>query len=220
MDSIYNEMFDRNIKYLNSNNFYFDNILGTLKDTRKCVAILNYDDFKYTNNWYNLKNNLDTILNKNTYIIPRLHNTFLIVDKWSLEPLESRMIDNGKYENIKEFIKKNIKHYNVVYNRIIPVKSGLTLCGTADIDINKLRDLLRNTGLVEGELYYLDIIHITILRFVKEISCEVKNKLLNYIISLPKQIYITHTVNNLRIVDCGYTVFPKEITEILSVKLI
>jgi len=178
-DLIYNEMFKRNYNWLKDNPVAWDNLLVNIeKDDRKCIALVAKDNLNLIN-----MGKIDEICDplKEYWMRPVLHSTLMVLRGW-----DSTNFDNENWNPLKQVINENLKQYEIIFDRLIPVKTGLVLCGKVYVnneifDINKVRDKIREKGYETDVIYKTDIIHITLLRWIKPLPDNLKDEWLNNI---------------------------------------
>lgn len=197
LENIYKEMVQNNIEWLQNNSFISDTELTVpYQDTRRCLAFVGNGILKYSNEWINIQHILDTV-DGNKWMRPRIHHSFISIHPWVEDT--SKIIFNST-EMIGNILQEHLSGgYTIIFDRIIPVKTGFVLCGTCDKDINIIREHLRSLGLVKGERYKLDIAHMTLLRNTKQVSFEEQERIIDMFCSVPKTPYACLTVKSL---DC------------------
>lgn len=159
-------MLTRNKAYLKHTPFEHDTNLGQF-DSRHCVAIVAKGTWTFNRDW-NLVDTLCTeLLDTGKWVQPHLHHTFLVLRGW------------GSAVPFDQDIKLHpIPKYSVTFDRIIPVKTGITLCGIPSIDINAVRDDIRTNYYVD-ENCKLDIAHATLLRAKHAVSQQETDKIVH-----------------------------------------
>lgn len=199
-------MFDSNMNFLKLHNFVADSELNNPNDSRRTIALISDGVYKFHEPWNELEQFLNSTVQSNIgWIQPKLHNTFIcsspFVDNVSLIDVNSAVIDKISSE-LQTLL---INDYTIVFDRIIPVTTGFVLCGTSDKDINYVRDTLRSKGLIKDERYHLDIIHITLLRNVCNITEHEKKNILSQMLLFKRQPYITLQVTAINITIASIT---------------
>lgn len=236
-EQIYEEMMARNVEFLNHHPFIHDDQLGSIDDLRRCVAMVMDGTYHYSKAWNGLQDALKSILGDRDgdgdeceYESPTIHSTFQVLRGWKIElgngnGDEDRHGDGyGHGENwrrLATFIQQQnlIEKFTITYNRIIPVKTGLVLCGYPSFDINSVRNLLRREGFVKDEPYLLDICHISLIRFTKPITSEKQKDLLAWIQTIPKETYIKLYVDKCFIYKASWLMRPCEIKLLYTIPL-
>lgn len=201
MDHIYDEMYQRNTKWLETNDPIYDPCLLPDKiDTRRCIAIV-CDGNMTVSPELNVEMNrlTQSLLSECEFIIPKLHHTFLVAREWTTHDYPTM-----DWTELKSFFTDNLPSYSISFQRLIPVKTGILLAGYPTIDVNSIRDKLRATGLVSGELYNNNIIHMTLFRWTNKFSDVQKRKLLDWCSSCQQKEYASLTVEKLHITNASW----------------
>lgn len=213
MNSIYDEMFYRNYNWLLNNEVVYDPLLMIPNDdNRKCIALVINNTIEI------LDNNIFTINKtlKNNYIIPQIHSTFIVLKGWSTDKINWSQEDSDK---IRSILVDNIIPYEITFDRLISVKSGLTLVGNPSIDVNKVRDIIREEGYETNTLYKCDIVHITIMRWINRINSVEKLKWMYDIYNMSRKTYARVNVNSFNIVLASWTMKPSTIKILDTINL-
>lgn len=187
-------MRERNYKWLKENKVIYDELLLTPKlDCRNCIALTSSDQVIFEDN------SIQELLKdyEDCYISPRIHHTFIVLRGW-----KSEKIPNEDWSDLKDFLK-NLPSYRIDFTELIPVKTGLVLCGYPSFDINSIRDKIVELGYETDVLYHMDICHTTLVRWVKEIPNQ--EEWLNKVANMEKKIYARINVENLEIVRASWT---------------
>jgi len=211
MDSIYSEMYTRNTDWLTHNAVIYDPLLlDTLSDPRKCIALVANNDIELLN--------MDTITSicsplSSFWMCPRIHSTFIVLRGWnsSFQPED--------WSPLKKIVLSSLVPYDIIFDRVIPVKTGLLLCGTPSININCIRDKIRDAGYETDVLYKCDIIHTTILRWTHPLPQNDQAIWLNAIMALPKTPYAKITVKSLDIIHASWSMDSATIHLLDSISL-
>ncbi len=175
MDLIYQEMWDRNVNDLET----YGNLYHSSWDiTKRCVALV------AKGNWQINTIDLSKILGDieigvvDSFVEPRLHHTFFVVNDFS----EDSEVSSEESDEILNFVSKlNIPKYQIIFDKLIPVKTGICLVGHVKEDevLNSAREKLRSRY-GYGERYKLDIFHATIVRWTRHLT----TREIDYIIEL------------------------------------
>ena len=199
--SIYNNMMNNNTTWLMSNEFIFDSELNNTHDKRRTIALVAQGNIEYHESWKQLYECINTRNNK--WMQPKLHHTFICISPWSDMGI---CIDECSIEALSLNIAEQLKGgYTIVFDRIIPVKTGFVLCGTSVTDINSVRDSLRAKGYIKGEQYHLDILHMTLLRNVAPLSQAEKYDIITRMSTFKQEPYITLHVNSINVTEASWT---------------
>ena len=203
MDAIYDEMYERNTAWLLNNPVIVDPLLLTPElDDRQCIALVAKDPITIVD--INVLAEISApLLSK--WMSPRIHHTFIILRRWSNDKREKEQ----SWEPVKSIIRDNLTSYDIVFDRVIPVKTGLVICGTASIDINAVREKILAAGYGAGALYKCDIIHATLLRWTVPLTPGEQTEWLAKMMALYKDpgpnIYAKMTVTGFDIVLASWT---------------
>lgn len=199
MEQIYENMYQTNMDYLSKSLFVADPLLKEpYKDSRRCYALVTEGEWTFHPGWSNVSQSLNT-LDKTAWIIPQLHHTFLTLtpDGYSTKDFTNLQKDLNTYLP---------KGYTVTFDRIIPVKTGMVICGTPSIDINSVRDELRKY--VEKERYYCDIAHATLFRATEQNMDLVEQQaFINHWVSLGPSPFATFVVKKINIVRASWCMY-------------
>lgn len=215
-DAIYNEMESRNYHYLSESPFIDDAQLCTNNDLRRCIAMV-MDGVYIRDPLYEFQQQLKDVLHSYDiygYEIPTMHSTFQIIRNWKTTPHQSE-----NWDRIGTFVQDHLNKFTITYNRIIPVKTGIVLCGYPSIHINKIRDLIRQEGFIDKEPYLLDICHISLIRFTKPITLKQQQGLLEWVRTIPKQTYVKLYVDRLNLYEASWLMRPSEIKLLHTIQL-
>lgn len=208
MDEIYDEMYTRNTAWLQKNSVISDTLLLTPHlDNRKCIALVAQDNIELLN-MEDINKICDSVNNK--WMTPKVHSTFLVLRGWSTDSFHQE-----DWTPIKNIIKNNLSSYEIIFDRVIPVKTGLVLCGTPFIDINSIRDKIRDAGYETNVLYKCDIVHTTILRWTSDLNHEEQKEWLEKIMALERKPYARITVTGFDIILASWSMYPDTV-EILD----
>jgi len=197
MDSIYSEMYTRNTEWLTHNPVIYDPLLlDTLSDSRKCIALIAHNDIFLLD--------IDPITSicsplSSFWMCPRIHSTFIVLRGWN-----SSFISED-WSPLKNIIQSSLLPYDIIFDQVIPVKTGLLLCGTPSININIIRDQIRDSGYETNVLYKCDIFHTTILRWTHPLDQKDQDTWLTAIMKLPKRPYAKITVTSLDIIKASWS---------------
>jgi hypothetical protein len=192
MDLIYSEMMQRNVDWLRCNAAVVDPMLITPEqDDRRCIALIARDEISIQQDFTHMQQ---------YGMRPKLHHTVLVLSGWTTK-------DKLVIPDLTELqqIIKEIPSYTVVFDRLIPVKTGLVMCGTASIDVNAIRDKLRAVGYEKGALYKNDIIHSTLLRWTTQLTEKEQSDWLSTVLSHSNSVYAELRVTRLDVVCASWT---------------
>lgn len=190
MESIYNELIQRNELEIKSNGFGFDPLLLKENDERRCLAIYNNDTMMRYSALDELRHfccdkfpqdvtfGCDGREENDNALLGHLHHTFMQVVSFS----QAHLVDIYNVKKIVSVLRDlNIPRYSVTFNMLAVVKSGLIMLGIPSIDVNRYREEFRETMSVLGlpmlEPYKNDIVHSTLFRWSHEPTCEETNRL-------------------------------------------
>lgn len=169
----------RNETWLAENLWQPDPLLAadnSARDTRRCIAVVAEGTWHKGKDWAKIEALLAHFLSTAHWVSPSLHHTFICLRPWGTKG----GFDDCVNADVAEELQKELKGgYEVSFDRVIPVKTGVVLCGTPSVDINRIRTLLRDKGYVQGERYLLDICHVTLLRNVATVTHEQQAQLLS-----------------------------------------
>ncbi len=197
METIYTEMEERNYALTSSSPFIADPLLlDPASDGRRCVALVARGVWSAGP----LAPLLEGLPSLPYFVAPKFHHTFLVCRGWGSPPL-----GEGEAESILQAAAAVIPRYRVVFDRVVPVITGVALCGLPSFDLNGARDLLREGGHARGERYHLDIAHATLLRCVRTPPREEQDSLLRKIREMPRGVYHTLDVTHLDLVEASWT---------------
>jgi hypothetical protein len=201
MDSIYDEMYIRNTNWLLNNSIIFDPLLLTpLSDDRKCIALVAKDPVELLN-----INEISEISGplSDRFMCPKIHSTFIVLRGW-----QNKEFEEEDWTQIKKIIQNNVVPYEIIFDRVIPVKTGLLLCGTPSLNINEIRDKIHAAGYETNALYKCDIAHTTILRWTHPLTSDEQSEWLEKIISLPRKPYAKINVTGFDIILASWSMHP------------
>ena len=200
LSTIHDEMFNRNYRYLMSNPAEYDPEMET--SSKRCIALVAQGPLKISNT------SIFKFYEKYSEyaVMPNLHHTFLILRGWKLEhPPED-------FTQIKDELVK----YSVVFNRLVPTKTGCALVGTPSCDINSIRDNIRKLGYSQDAPYKLDICHLTLFRWIKPVPRNIQTEFLNELSNFPIQGYLKLDVTQFQVTKASLTMRPKDITTLAT----
>ena len=230
-DNIYSKMTETNYNYLNSNLFSFDSSLTTsCKNSldnldspgqqQKCVALVCAGSFDFSDKWHEFKNKITSYAPLSKLVFPELHHTFLVIKQWKQCDNSSNIsaVTPSECESLLQLLV-DVPKYSVIFDRFIPVKTGLVLCGTPTININLIRDHIRKSVCIDPESYHLNICHMTMLRWTSQLTDDEQRTFLEWIKSLGVQRYVTLRVNTIDIVHATWLMDQKDISVLDSIKL-
>ena len=201
MDTIYSEMFSRNTNWLMNNPIISDPLLlSPYKDHRRCIALVAKNPIKFINT--DIISEICGPLSSN-WMTPKIHSTFMVLRGWS----ESEF-PNEDWSELKDIIQNDIPPYEIIFDQVIPVKTGLVLCGTPSININSIRDKIRIAGYETNVVYKCDIAHTTLLRWTHDIPFSTQQSWLQKIMSLPHQHYAKINVTGFDITLASWSMIP------------
>lgn len=198
----------RNRTWLASNEWLYDPLLLDPNDDRRCVAVVAEGIWKPMTDWEKLDDVLRNTLQDPQWLSPSLHHTFLCLRPW----VNGRgSYDHENWDEVKRELQKELAGgYVVSFDRIIPVKTGITLCGTPDRDVNRVRQTVRDKGYVVGERYLLDIFHMTLLRNVAPLGLDAQACTLERWNDLAKGQFLQLHVKRLHICESSWLMRKKE----------
>lgn len=200
-------MYTRNVTWLSENPIISDPLLLTPDiDNRKCIALVAKNPVQLID-ITDIQQICEPL--SSYWMRPKVHSTFMVLRGWSDQFI------NEDWTNIKEIIRENIPKYEIIFDRVIPVKTGLVLCGTPSIDINNIRDKIRNAGYETNVLYKCDIAHTTLLRWTHNLHPCDQQKWLQQINQLPRKPYAKITVTGFDIILASWSMYHNT-TQILD----
>jgi len=217
LDPIYSEMAARNGAFYATGDVAWDPLLKTPEDdARRCIALVASGPIRFQNADF-MSRRLPSTTADAPYAIPVFHHTFLVAAPWRHEP--------GAYATWQPpadlvRILETIPAYSVSFDRIIPVKTGITLCGTPTAPINEHRQRLRDAGFC-GEGYTLDIAHASLCRWTAPLSATACRDILDLFepLSCPQPEPFAHMdVTHVDIVEASWLMHPKDIRHIERVE--
>lgn len=192
-EDIYTEMRHRNTSLLLRGEYVFDSNL--LDNPERSVAIVCRGDLTW-------KKNVKKYIPLNLPCLrPSTHCTFLL-----LEGMSGKSYPINNIDYLLSYIR-TIPPFEVKFDRLIPVKTGLVICGKSSININKIRENIRNMGYVKNVPYKMDIIHSTVFRWSGEVSHE---HIREWLRMIPDETshYGTLYVEGFDIAECSYLMYP------------
>jgi len=194
LNLVYLDMVKRNMEYLR------ENIVNTTQsNTQRCIALVAHGDLAFSQEFEKLKPTLFSAIRNSggTVVEPELHHTVLVIKNFCDGPSE---LSVDEIECIRTATTAT-QTYNVVFDRIIAVKTGVVLCGIPNIDVGVVRDNLRKVCHPE-EPYHLDICHMTLFRWTQApSSMHHQQTFLNWVLEQKRTVYATFKVNALDLVD-------------------
>lgn len=215
---IYNEMITRNRTYLKNNSFSYDSlILDGVNDKRRCLAIIAEGEWTFSPRYREIVKDIVNICgngdfcNSKIAIEPRTHHTFLTLKPFAIGG--NFLIDKTYLKKVVKALKDmSIKPYEVCFDKIVPVSTGITVVGGDSILdwMNERREELRKLELVTEDRYKMDILHFTSLRWGGFISDVKKKQVLDYIDSIIPQPLAKVRVSRLNIVEASWLCRPEE----------
>lgn len=210
MDAIYEEMSSRNISWLKDNAIIADPLLLTPEvDDRKCIALVVSDEIEIVD-----IADIEEICQpyNDCWMRPRVHSTFMVLRGWRKTSFQEE-----DWTPLRNIIN-TMSPYEIIFDRVIPVRTGLVLCGIPSINVNELRDKMRDAGYETDSLYKCDIVHTTLLRWTHGISNDIKTAWLNKILSLPKKTYAKLMVTGFHIIEASWSMIPNTFKILESLK--
>ncbi len=198
METIYSDMVRRNYALLSASTFVADPLLlEPDSDPRRCIALV------ARGVWSDGPDPIPALDVQGYFVEPKPHHTFLVCRGWG------GSISEPDAERILGLASKVVPRYSIHFDRIIPVATGIALCGTPSIDLNKARDTVRSFGLTEREPYHLDIAHTTLWRCVSSPPEKVKDSILSTLAEQGEgKVYRTLQVTHLDLLEASWTLQP------------
>lgn len=228
MHPIYNDMFNRNMHLLSRVPFTHDPMLSDetqVHDDRRCIALVANGIWNFEPEFFfALAQVVDTASDPLSYVYPHWHHTFLSLRPFYGMQHHHAALDIGPdISLLKKQIKDAVSPYDVVFNRFIPVTTGIAVVGGSDVlnQVNASREILRNQGLVIDERYKNDIIHFTALRWCGG-SCfnkDLQEEILQTVANLPVTAYASLRVTSIDIVRASWLMLPQDVEVIDTVHL-
>lgn len=212
MEAIYNEMYIRNTNWLQNNPVIADPLLlDPESDRRRCIALVARHKVEFVDT-----KELQPICEplSQYWISPVRHHTFIVLRGWSEDEFPKE-----DWTLVKKIISDNLSPYEITFDRVIPVKTGLTLCGRTTMDVNNIRDQIRDAGYETFVLYKCDIIHTTILRWTHVLPSDIQEEWLQHIMKLPEKPYLKIRVTGFDIVLASWSMHPNTIEILDSIDL-
>lgn len=180
LEKIYDEMEERNAKAIHENGLSYDPLLKEDEDSRRCLAAFCFKKFTFENPLFQqliaeLKQTFPNDIVYTVYENPKetqavLHHTFM---QFATFTEAERIPEYDAYCQQKD-ITSFIPSYEIKYDRMIAIPSGIVIVGTPSIDINKYRDAIRDEMTKDGfkplEPYKNNICHSTLLRFAEKLE--------------------------------------------------
>jgi hypothetical protein len=220
MDRIYSEMMARNTGFYSHSGsgggggVGWDPLLKTpSEDARRCIALVAAGTIDTTPEYAALLS--DMPVSPSSYASPVFHHTFLVAAPWSSEP--------GTYAGwgntgAVETLLSDVPAYSLTFDRVIPVKTGIVVCGEPSEPINEHRDRLRAAGFC-GESYTLDIAHASLCRWTEPLTSGTCADLMDYVQTRPRVPYAHMDVTHIDIVEASWLMRPQDIRYIKRVHL-
>ena len=215
MDRIYAEMMARNTGFYSDDaGPAWDALLKTPDtDARRCIALVAAGTMSTTPEHAALVSNMP--VSPASYESPVFHHTFLVAAPWSEEP--GVYAGWGDADAVAALLR-DVPAYSLTLDRVIPVRTGIVLCGTPTAPINDHRDRLRAAGFC-GESYTLDIAHASLCRWTEPLSPGTCAGLMDYVLSRPRMPYAHLDVTHIDIVEASWLMLPQDIRHIKRVQL-
>lgn len=223
-ECILDEMFERNLRWLEKNAFIHDPLLLSPEtDGRRCIALVArghvqlHADFKTMI----IDMHKHCACAHDHWTTPTLHHTFLVMRGWQPDPShEDLKVSDDDLVTLEECIQEHLKPYAVIFDSVIPVRTGIVLCGTPGANVNRVRQKLRDINLIQGEPYELDICHVSILRWTEHVPKYMQNRIMDWVQNkVSKTPYITMLVNAIDVVNASWTMHPANAVTIKTIKL-
>ena len=173
-------------------------------DSRRCIALIAKGSWE----WQTQSSiAIDTLLHQYLPygIRPTLHHTIYNISGW-------QGYNYDALDKIADAARKTIRQYTVTFDRLIPTRGGLALCGTANQDLNKWRNEMYTNSLSIYAEVPTNIIHSTLYRFTRPFTQT--NKWLNDIDatfgSTQPATIATLTVNKIELVETSWLAHPED----------
>lgn len=222
-EPILDKMMESNTAWLAENGFIADpKLLNPSSDTRRCIALVAQGDMYLHHALKTLLLELHDKCPHTHYISPKMHHTFMIIRGWRHELYSDAEIKQDTYTEwpaLVNDIQTMLPSYKVTFDRAVPVKTGIVLCGKPSIDVNSVRELLREKGYVQGEPYNLDICHMSLLRWTSELPRPIQDSILHWIVGIPCTPYITLQVHTLDLIHATWTMYDEDVDVLCSIPL-
>jgi hypothetical protein len=218
MELIYQEMDYRNRTWLAQHPFIPDPNLLLPTDNRRCIAVVAEGVWTPGKD----KSKIDQFIEENVatkkWIQPTLHHTFICLRPWATKGDHEAELNN--YQDIAVYLKDALAGgYHIQFDRVIPVQTGITLCGLPSKDINQIRADMREKGFIIGERYTLDICHTTLLRNTAPLTEEEQTALLDTTTTLNTGDFLTLQVTHLHICEASWCMRETEYKRYVTVTL-
>lgn len=215
MDTIYAEMTDRNRAWLAHTPWRADPHLLDPTDSRRCIAVVAEGTWTRGPDWPALDAAMSTVRERSptgAWLAPRLHHTFVCLRPWG------RTGDFDTFEVTDDLrqILAAVPPYEIAFDRVIPVQTGIALCGTPSIDVNAVREHLRSRGHVIGERYKLDICHATLLRSVATIPMDIQRDILATVLPAGRGSFLSLAVDRMHVCEASWCLLREEEVELFA----
>lgn len=218
-NSIYHEMKQRNLDTIKIKGISYDNNLNNANNIEKCIALFNIFGTKYFNSKFKtlqmiLKNKFtnDEIYDDN------IHNTFMQLISFNKFDSQFESYEKNKqlyYNIINEIFSKYHKFF-IHYYGIMIIPTGIIAIGYPSIDINIIRNELRNRfnslNLSLYEPYHTNICHSTIFRFKTNKTHDEINDIINLCESYNNTYFGSVLIDSYNIGIGTWKLLPNEIT--------
>jgi hypothetical protein len=202
--------------------FVCDSLLGRSDDYRRCIALVADGDWEFSDKFKKTISYLFDDLDPDCYVTPRLHHTFLVARPLEcISPDSEYHLSYNDKKRLEEAIREYVKQYTVVFDKLIPVGSGVLFAGGDDVldEVNLMRECFRSSDLIYGERYRMNIIHFTYLRWKKRGPWqeEMLGKIEAIQSSLEEgEFFAKLTVTKISIVEASWLLRPQE-CKVLSI---
>jgi len=209
----YEEMDTRNREWLSKNSPIYDPLLvseDAYSDKRRSLALIAHpdSDTRFTSHWFSLIGQLLTNIDSKLFVKPLFHQTFLVTSPWIDGTTQTEHENLRAKVDLMNITMPAIKPYDITFDRLIPTKTGLVMCGIPSRCLDDDRNALRAAGLC-GELYHLDIVHSSILRWTAPVPPKEVEAMLAICDSFkkPDTIFATMRVNELLHTEASWLMY-------------
>lgn len=219
MENILADMTERQHKWLQTHPFQPDTLLVPAKlDSRRCIALVARGPVHLHPEFKDLMKNIHQACPQGQWQTPNLHHTFIVARGWRSTCHDHNLQEN--FTDLAHCVQSHVPKYSVVFNQVIPVRTGIVLCGIPSFPINRARQALRDRGYIHDEPYHLDICHVSILRWTgSDVPSDMQLKICQMIRDFPRQAYITMHVDHIDVVHASWMLRDEDIKVLHRIRL-
>lgn len=182
---IYDEMISRNTRTIRDFGFKPDPRLNDAIDDRRCIAIYSeLEDVVFHDAYDRVKCSIDQSKSMVRYDTASsgapavLHTTLMQLHTFGSKQVPCAASGLRERGDLRDLLRASLP-VTVEFSRLCVTPAGITALGFPTVDLNAVRNQIRNMMRVE-EPYVCDIVHSTLARFYSDPEMPIINELLGY----------------------------------------